>query len=86
MATVVQKLDAGHCLEGDWEFVGANRFLQHLGFRAFSVATVKAYAFDVLDFSRFLQAKSIPLIDGGPIDIFEGPTPAASSGARAICS
>jgi integrase/recombinase XerC len=45
----------GHRVDGcgaDGELV--NRFLAHLGSRAFSSATVRAYAYDLLNFLRFL--------------------------------
>src|SRR5664280_1866641 len=50
---------SGEGAEEDVEAV--NRFLTHLGARAFSPATVRAYAFDLLNFLRFCAA-SWPLI------------------------
>ena len=47
----------GHRVEGcgpDGELV--NGFLSHLVARAFSPATVRAYAYDLLNFLRFLTA------------------------------
>ncbi len=40
---------------GDVEL--ANQFLAHLGSRAFSPATVRAYAYDLLNFLRFLDER-----------------------------
>ena len=48
MAVSVQVVDGGHCLVGDWPGTGVgNEFLAHLRTRAFSPATVRAYAFDL---------------------------------------
>ena len=50
----------GHRVEGcgpDVELV--NQFL-HLGSRAFSPATVRAYAYDLLNFLRFLAERRAP--------------------------
>ncbi len=55
MALSVECCAAGHRLRGegsDLELV--NRFLAHLGTRSFSAATVRAYAYDLLNFLRFL--------------------------------
>jgi len=35
----------------------ANGYLAHLGSRAFSPATVRAYTFDLLNFARFLAER-----------------------------
>ena len=40
-----------------------NRFLAHLGARAFSSATVRAYAYDLLNFLRFLAGRDARLAD-----------------------
>ena len=48
----------GHRVEdcgADVELV--NRFLPHLGSRAFSPATVRAYTYDLLNFLRFLAGR-----------------------------
>jgi integrase/recombinase XerC len=48
----------------------ANRFLSHLAARAFSPATVRAYAFDLLNFLRFCRARRLTLARVGPGDLF----------------
>ena len=48
----------GHRVSGGGEDVGlVNQFLSHLGSRAFSPATVRAYAYDLLNFLRFLTGR-----------------------------
>ena len=49
----------------------ANRFLDHLMGRAFSAATVRAYAYDVLAFARFCQQQGLRLADVMPVDLFD---------------
>jgi integrase/recombinase XerC len=61
----------GHRVEGcgaDGELV--NRFLGHLGSRAFSPATVRAYAYDLLNFLRFLAVRNARLADVVAMDLF----------------
>ena len=48
-----------------------NRFLAHLGSRAFSAATVRAYAYDLLNFLRFLVGRGTRLADVVATDLFE---------------
>jgi hypothetical protein len=58
-ATVVRH-EGGHRLMGSWAGVdAANKFLGHLESRAFSPATVRAYAFDLVNFARFLDERRI---------------------------
>jgi integrase/recombinase XerC len=62
----------GHRVEGcgaDGELV--NRFLAHLGSRAFSPATVRAYAYDLLNFLRFLAGRDARLADVVATDLFD---------------
>ena len=62
----------GHRVEGcgpDGELV--NRFLAHLGSRAFSPATVRAYAYDLLNFLRFLAGRDARLADVVAMDLFD---------------
>jgi hypothetical protein len=62
----------GHRIEGcgpDGEFV--NRFLAHLESRAFSSATVRAYAYDLLNFLRFLAGREARLADVVATDLFD---------------
>ena len=49
----------------------ANRFLAHLNARAFSPATVRAYAFDVLNFLRFCATRELTLASVQPADLFD---------------
>src|SRR5829696_5412299 len=62
----------GHRLVGDEPVVGVgNRFLEHLAVRAFSPATVRAYAFDLANFAGFLADRSLELDDVAPSDLFD---------------
>ena len=62
----------GHRVEGcgpDGELV--NGFLSHLVARAFSPATVRAYAYDLLNFLRFLTERGAGLRDVVATDLFD---------------
>lgn len=48
-----------------------NRFLSHLDARGFSPATVRAYAFDVLNFLRFCTTCGLTFADVQPVDLFD---------------
>jgi len=48
-----------------------NQFLAHLGSRAFSPATVRAYAYDLLNFLRFLASRNARLTDVVAMDLFD---------------
>jgi len=48
-----------------------NRFLAHLAARAFSPATVRAYAFDLLNFLRFCTARALVLGRVSAMDLFD---------------
>ena len=53
MVVSVRLVGGEHRLVGDWAALDvANGFLDHLRARAFSPATVRAYAFDVANFAR----------------------------------
>jgi len=68
---VVQTSD-GHRLCGDGGDVEAvNRFLSHLAVRVFSPATVRAYAFDLLNFLRFSLERGLALGAIAPGDLFD---------------
>jgi integrase/recombinase XerC len=68
----VERCDGGHRLMGAWAGVGAaNKFLAHLQARAFSPATSRAYAFDLVNFARFLDDRTIELDAVVPTDIFD---------------
>lgn len=72
MTAKVDKTDGGFALCGSWEGVApANRFLEHLLARCFSVATVRAYAFDLLSLARFLEERRLALKDVVPTDVFD---------------
>lgn len=63
---------AGPRLTGDWEGAqAANAFLDHLRARAFSPATVRAYAFDLVNLARFLSSRAIAVVDVAPVDVFD---------------
>ncbi len=67
---VVHHVD-GHRLDGDGPITEiANRFLDHLGSRGFSPATVRGYAYDLLNFSRFLTERRLELAGVVASDIF----------------
>ncbi len=71
-SVTVERRDGGHRLAGSWAGVGAaNAFLTHLESRAFSPATVRAYAFDVVNFARFLDERGVDLAQVVPTDIFD---------------
>jgi site-specific recombinase XerD len=61
----------GHRLTGSWEGVAAaNEFLRHLEARAFAATTVRAYAFDLVNFARYLDEQALALADVVPTDVF----------------
>jgi integrase/recombinase XerC len=69
---VVVRRDDGHRLIGRWSGVDAvNAFLAHLESRAFSPATVRAYAFDLVNFARFVHERGIDVADVVPTDVFD---------------
>lgn len=68
----VVRTSDGHRLCGDGVDVAAvNRFLSHLGSRAFSPATVRAYAFDLLNFLRFCGERGLALAVVAAGDLFD---------------
>ncbi|MGH9022295.1 MAG: tyrosine-type recombinase/integrase [Acidimicrobiia bacterium] len=72
MRITVVRTQAGHRLEGSGPVAGAaNRFLEHLGVRGFSPATVRAYAFDLANFAGFLGEKGLGLDEVVPTDLFD---------------
>ncbi len=71
MAVSVRVNGGGHALAGDWAGeADANAFLDHLRARAFSPTTVRAYAYDVTNFARFLSERGLGLAEVAPMDIF----------------
>lgn len=72
MELAVIRCDGSHRLEGDGEFVGyANRYLQHLWTRAFQPTTIRAYAYDLLNFGRFLTERNLAVSDVQPAHLFD---------------
>lgn len=64
--------DGGWRLEGGWPHATAvNRFLAHLEVRNFAAATVRAYAYDMLNFARFCLERGLAPETVTPGDIFE---------------
>ena len=62
----------GHRVSGGGDDAGlVNLFLAHLGSRAFSPATVRAYAYELLNFLRFLAGRRARLADVVPTDLFD---------------
>ena len=65
-----------------------NAFLAHLGVRCFSPATVRAYAYDLLNFLRFLRARHATVADVVPTDLFDylewQQRPIATAGAKVV--
>lgn len=71
MTVQVQLVDGEHRVGGDWDGGGAaNMFLAHLRARAFSPATIRAYAFDVVNLARFLTDQGLGLAEVTPADVF----------------
>ncbi len=68
----VERRDGGLRLVGSWAGVdAANAFLAHLESRAFSPATVRAYAYDLVNFARFLDERGIDVAGVVPTDVFD---------------
>jgi hypothetical protein len=69
---VVRIETGGHRLDGSGPITEvANRFLAHLEIRGFAPGTVRAYAFDLLNFSRFLDTRNASLADVVATDLFD---------------
>ena len=63
MAVWVHEVDGRYRLDGDWGGLeAANAFLAYLCGRGFSPATVRAYAFDVVNLARFLIERELTLV------------------------
>lgn len=68
----VIRVDGGHRLDGEGPITElAGRYLAHLVARGFSPGTVRGYAFDLLDFSRFLAERGATLTDVVATDLFD---------------
>ena len=71
-SVIVQRQMSSYRLMGSWAGVDAvNAFLGHLDSRAYSLATVRAYAFDLMNFSRFLIERNIEVNRVVPTDLFD---------------
>jgi Phage integrase, N-terminal SAM-like domain len=86
---VACKGSEGWRLEGSWpDAEVANRFLAHLATRAFSPATVRAYAYDLVNFGRFCVERGVRVADAVPTDFFDylewQGRPAGPRGARVV--
>lgn len=72
MDLAVVRTDAGHRLAGPGPITEvANAYLDHLHARHYSPTTLRAYAFDLLNFSRFLAEQGIAMADVVPTDLFD---------------
>lgn len=69
----VTRTDEGPRIQGpgSGDVEVANRFLAHLEARVFSLATVRAYAFDVLNFLRFCATRELTLSAVQPAGLFD---------------
>lgn len=71
MVLKVSTSEGQHQLAGDWpELEVANAFLDHLRVRGFSPTTRRAYAFDLLNFGRFLKQLGRRLHAVSAMDVF----------------
>src|ERR1700728_1639964 len=71
MTVQVQLADGEYRIGGDWEEAAkANAFLAHMAARAFSPATIRAYAFDVVNLARFLADQDLGLAEVTAADVF----------------
>src|SRR5215472_18555007 len=70
MTVQVQLVNGEYRIGGLEEAGKANAFLAHLAARAFSPATIRAYAFDVMNLARFLTGEGIGLAGVTPVDVF----------------
>ncbi|WP_234904143.1 site-specific integrase [Mycolicibacterium frederiksbergense] len=72
MTVRVRTSSEGYAIDGPWEgCAAANAFLVHLVGRGFSAATVRAYAFDVLNLARFLLDRDLAVAAVTPVEVFE---------------
>lgn len=87
MAVRVHQVEGGYRVDGEWDGLqSANAFLVHLSGRGFSPATVRGYAFDVVNLARFLGDRNLALaVVNAPLVFdwidWQGVRPAGSSGS-----
>jgi site-specific recombinase XerD len=68
----VVRVGDGHRVDGQTDVASMiNRFLEHLDVRRFSPATVRAYAFDLANFSGFLADRDLRFDEVRPIHLFD---------------
>lgn len=89
MELAVVRSGNGHRLEGAGPVTDvANAFLSHLETRGFAPGTVRGYAYDLLNFSRFLVGRGATLPDVVPTDLFDyldwQTTPKPSAGSKVV--
>jgi site-specific recombinase XerD len=71
-SVMVVRRDGSHRLDGSWAGIGVvNAFLAHLESRAFASATIRAYAFDLVNFGRFVVERKVALGDVVATDLFD---------------
>jgi integrase/recombinase XerC len=71
MTVQVEQADGSYRVAGGWDgAAAANAFLAHLSARAFSPATIRAYAFDLVNFARYLIGQGTGLAAVSPVDVF----------------
>lgn len=64
--------EGAHRLEGQGPVTElVNGFLAHLQARGFAAGTVRGYAYDLLNLSRFLSERDLGFGDVGPMDLFD---------------
>src|SRR6266536_1240756 len=88
-AVVARRDGVGWRLEGAWlDAEVADRFLAHLVARAFSPATIRAYAYDLVNFGRFCAERGVRVTDAVPGDLFDyldwQQQPTGPRGARVV--
>jgi site-specific recombinase XerD len=72
MDLAVVRTSDGHRLAGAGAITEvANAYLAHLHARGYSPGTLRGYAFDLLNFSRFLDERGIAMVDVVPSDLFD---------------
>lgn len=72
MDLAVVRTSDGHRLAGTGAITEvANAYLAHLHARGYSPGTLRGYAFDLLNFSRFLDERCIAMVDVVPSDLFD---------------
>ncbi len=85
----VVRSDGGHRLAGGGPIDElANSYLGHLSVRGFSLGTVRGYAFDLLNFGRFLSERGATAAEVVATDLFDyldwQSRPKPSAGAKVV--